>query len=75
MAGIKSLVVHTEVDEAQRAHNCRRNAKHRIAKGERRLKVRNGRSWLHYCLSCATTILGRDIEKLKDLSRRVAPLV
>ncbi len=64
---IKSLVTHVEVDTAAKAHNCQASAKHRIEKGDVRLKVRNGRSWDHYCLACAKNIIGRDIEKLREL--------
>lgn len=64
---IKSLVTHVEIDTAGRAHNCQASAKHRIEKGDVRLKVRNGRSWDHYCLDCAKKIIGRDIEKLKAI--------
>lgn len=64
---IKSLVTHVEIDTAGRAHNCQASAKHRIEKGSVRLKVKNGRSWDHYCVDCAKKIIGRDIEKLKAI--------
>jgi len=64
---IKSLVTHVEIDTAGRAHNCQASAKHRIEKGDVRLKVKNGRSWDHYCVDCAKKIIGRDIEKLKAI--------
>lgn len=64
---IKSLVTHVEIDTAGKAHNCQASAKHRIEKGDVRLKVRNGRSWDHYCLDCAKKIIGRDLEKLKAI--------
>lgn len=67
---IKSLLIHVEIDEALKAHNCQASAKHRIEKGDRRLKVRNGRSWDHYCVSCAAVILGRDITKLQALQQQ-----
>jgi hypothetical protein len=63
----KSLVVQVRVDVAGKSHNCQANSKHRIAMGEVRLKVRNGRSWDHYCRACAETIIARDLEKLTDL--------
>ena len=69
MARIKSLLIQVEVDEALKAHNCQANARHRIERGDRRLKVRNGRSWDHYCVSCAATIIGRDITELQELQR------
>ena len=71
---IKSLITHVEVDTAGKAHNCQASAKHRIERGDIRLKVRNGRSWDHYCLACAKNIIGRDIEKLKVLEN-MAPSV
>jgi hypothetical protein len=53
MARIKSLIAQVEIDTAGKAHNCQANARHRVQKGEIRLKVRNGRSWDHYCRDCA----------------------
>lgn len=67
--GNKSLVVQVGVDTAGHAHNCQANARHRIAKGDVRLKVRNGRSWDHYCRACAEAIIARDIAKLTVLQR------
>jgi hypothetical protein len=65
--GIKSLVSGVRVDVAERAHNCQANERHRIQRGDIRLKVRNGRSWDHYCRACADTIIARDIQKLTIL--------
>jgi hypothetical protein len=65
--GIKSLVLQVRVDIAIRGHNCQANSKHRIEKGSVRLKVRNGRSWDHYCQNCAKTMFLRDIAKLTAL--------
>lgn len=64
---IKSLVVQVKVDIAGKAHNCQANAKHRIEKGDVRLKVRHDRSWDHYCHICAVSIIARDIAKLTAL--------
>jgi hypothetical protein len=63
----KSLVIQVGVDTAGKAHNCQANARHRIAKGDTRLKVRNGRGWDHYCRDCAVQIISRDIAKLTAL--------
>jgi hypothetical protein len=71
MAKIKSLIIRSEIDEALKSHNCQHSAKHRIAKGEKRLKVRNGRSWDHYCLECAKSILQHDAQKIEELARVV----
>ncbi len=70
---IKSLVTHVEIDTAGKAHNCQASAKHRIEKGNVRLKVRNGRSWDHYCVDCAKKIIWRDIEKLKVIQDMLPP--
>jgi hypothetical protein len=64
---IKSLVTGVRVDVALHAHNCQANERHRIQKGEVRLKVRQGRGWDHYCKACAETIITRDLEKLSKL--------
>ena len=67
MARIKSLIAQVQIDTAGKAHNCQANVRHRIQKGELRLKVRNGRSWDHYCRACAEVIIDRDIQKLTAL--------
>lgn len=64
MARLKSLIVQFDFDLAIRAHNCQSNARHRIERGEIRLKVKNGRGWDHYCKSCAVAIIEKDIERL-----------
>jgi hypothetical protein len=61
----KSIVIRIEIDKALRAHNCQANRRHRLERGDARLKVRNGRSWDHYCAACAVTILERDVAKLR----------
>jgi hypothetical protein len=69
MPRIKSIVVRVEIDQAKKAHNCQANAAHRIQGGDTRLNVRNGRSWDRYCVSCARTIIERDIAELQELQR------
>jgi len=56
-----------EIDQAKKAHNCQANDRHRVEKGDTRLKVRNGRSWDHYCVACAKVILQRDIAELQGI--------
>lgn len=70
MPRIKSIVIRVEIDQAKKAHNCQANAGHRIQGGHTRLNVRNGRSWDRYCVSCARTILQRDIAELQALERQ-----
>jgi hypothetical protein len=64
------LIIRVEIDEVQKAHTCQGNAAHHLVRGEKRLKVRKGRSWDHYCVSCAIAILERDIAELQTLQRR-----
>jgi hypothetical protein len=69
----KSLITRVEVDRALRAHNCQANHRHRLKRGHTRLKVRNGRSWDHYCVACALSIVQRDLSKLRLLLAEIAP--
>lgn len=64
MPRIKSLIEQLGIDTALSSHNCQGNARHRINKGDVRLKVKNGRGWDHYCLACAKNIVARDIQQL-----------
>jgi len=68
MPRLRSLVERVEIDQAGRAHNCQGNARHRIQKGDRRLKVRTGRTWEHYCLDCARRIVEKDVSELQALA-------
>ena len=69
MARIKSLIAQVQIDKSGNAHNCQANPRHRLDKGDLRLKVSNGRSWDHYCRACAELIIDRDIQKLTNLLR------
>lgn len=60
----RTLLTRAEVDIAQRGHNCQANGRHRIEKGDVRLKIRKERSWEHYCVACGSAILARDAAKL-----------
>ena len=64
----KSIVQRVEIDRAKHAHNCQHNSAHRIQAGDKRLKLRDGRSAEHYCTACALAIIARDIEKLQALA-------
>lgn len=69
MGRTKSLIEQALVDTALKSHNCQANSNHRIAKGDIRLKVRNGRGWDHYCKECADKIISSDITKLSELAK------
>jgi hypothetical protein len=71
----KSLVIRVEIDAARKAHNCQANRRHRLERGHTRLKVRNGRSWDHYCAPCSAAILTRDLAKLRRLLNEIQPSV
>jgi hypothetical protein len=71
MAGLKTLLLRAEIDVALHSHRCRRNKNHLIARGQRRLKVRAGRSWKHYCLHCAVRIVERDSALLSALASAI----
>ncbi|MFZ4439380.1 MAG: hypothetical protein ACOYOS_13195 [Syntrophales bacterium] len=67
----KSILYRAEIDEAKRAHNCQHNAAHRLECGDKRLKVWDGRSTENYCVTCALSIIARDIAKLQELAERL----
>jgi hypothetical protein len=69
--GRKTLVKRVGVDETVNAHNCQSNQKHRLQRGDRRLKVWRDRSPEHYCRVCAREIIERDIQKLAALARQL----
>ena len=71
MSRIKSLIIRCEIDVAQRAHNCKGNARHRIEKGDRRLKVRYKRTWHHYCLQCANVIVRHNRGIIDELAHNL----
>jgi hypothetical protein len=73
----KSILVAVSVDEAGKAHDCQHNKKHRLERGNRRLKVRKDRSYEHFCVECALGIIERDIATLTMLAKQLrgeAPL-
>lgn len=69
--GRKSLVQRSEVDYVLKAHNCQSSQKHRLLRGEKRLKVWKDRSADHYCVACALAIIERDIAFLQKLAEEL----
>src|SRR4051794_38149121 len=63
----RSILAQVAIDRAGKAHNCQANDRHRIQKGDVRLKVRNGLGWDHYCKTCADQIIARAYERLKEI--------
>lgn len=64
----KSIIQRVKVDVALRAHKCQHNGKHKLERGDKRLKVTTQRSSEHYCTACALVIIERDIAKLQALA-------
>jgi hypothetical protein len=64
----KSLILSMTVDEALRTHACQHNDKHMVAKGDRRLKIKVGRSHDHYCVDCSRMFIEQSIAKLQRLA-------
>jgi hypothetical protein len=67
----KSIIQRVEIDEAKKAHSCQHNARHRLQRGDKRLKVWNQRSYEHYCAACALKIIENDIKKLQELAEQL----
>jgi hypothetical protein len=63
----KSLIKNMSIDTAKVSHFCKHNGKHKILKGEKRLKLKVGRSYQHFCTVCAKNFLEIDITKLQNL--------
>ena len=68
----KSIILRAEVDEARKAHDCQHNSKHRLQRGDKRLKVIVSRSPEHFCVDCALEIIERDISRLQSLARQLS---
>ena len=67
----KSVLQNVCIDEAGKAHDCQHNNKHRLAKGDRRLRVKKDRTPEHFCAECALGIIDRDIKKLQLLAQQL----
>ena len=66
----KSLIsTKVRFDVAINSHNCQHVPSHRVKSGDRRLKIPSGRSFEHYCIICARTLIERDIGQLQGLLR------
>jgi hypothetical protein len=67
----KSLLPNVSVDEAKKAHDCQHNAAHRLTQGDKRLKLRVGRTYEHFCVACSLDTIERDIAKLQALAAQL----
>lgn len=64
---MKSAIKNISWDIALNSHKCKNNAKHSITKGDRRLKIKEGRTESHYCIQCAEVILKNGLSKINSL--------
>jgi hypothetical protein len=69
MPKVRDILVHVDVEQAQRQRKCRRNSAHLIAKGEICLVVRTGSTNDNYSYSreAAQAMLDAAWAKLKGL--------
>ncbi|PJE76763.1 hypothetical protein COV05_02775 [Candidatus Uhrbacteria bacterium CG10_big_fil_rev_8_21_14_0_10_48_16] len=63
----KSILIRAEIDIALKSHNCQHNKAHRISQGDKRLKIKSGRSWEHFCVACAKDILRDGVQRVEEL--------
>ncbi len=66
----RSVLLSLDVDEAVNAHNCTASKKHRLTRGDKRLKVKlpgTQQSPDHYCKVCALKMITQSIERLEEL--------
>lgn len=68
---MKSLTKTITVGTALHAHKCRFNKRHIIAKGDKRLQVKEGRSEMKYCVECAKKAIRAGIENLTSVLREL----
>ena len=71
MAKPKSLLKTVSVDIAKRQHKCQHSSKHVISKGEKRLKIKNGRSDEYFCVECANSFLDQSTAALNKISQEL----
>ena len=71
MAKPRSVLLSLDIDEVVNAHNCKANpAKHRLQRGEKRLKVKlpgTQQSADHYCRDCALKMIELSMSRLQEL--------
>ena len=69
MGRLKSFLNGVLVDTAGRAHDCQHNRRHRLTKGDRRLKVTGTDE--HFCVTCALQMIERDKQRLSTLEQQL----
>ena len=64
MPSPRSVVQSLVVDVAEKKHYCSNNKRHIISRGEKRLKIKVGRSYQTYCVACGKKFIGNGLEAL-----------
>jgi predicted lipase len=67
MGKAKSFLKNISIDTAKVSHSCKHNKKHKISKGDKRLKLKEGQASQHFCIECAKESLKKDITELTTL--------
>lgn len=68
---MKSILHRLLVDQAGKAHNCKHNKRHRLERGERRLKFKVQRTYEHFCVQCALRMIDKARARLDELEQQL----
>ncbi len=71
MAKFKSVVLRVTIETAGNSHNCQHDRRHRIMKGDTRLKVWSEDGKENFCAECGLAMLQEGIVRLTDFSQRL----
>jgi hypothetical protein len=67
----KSLISTVTVTRVKRAHTCRHDDSHSLAKGEVRLTVKDEGGTFNYCGSCGVAMVDEGIELLRSIRAKL----
>lgn len=70
MPKARSVLLSLDVDTTVNAHNCKASEKHRLRRGDKRLKVKlpgTQQSPDHYCKTCAQKMISDSLKRLQEL--------
>ena len=65
MSSPRSVIQSLVVDVAEKKHYCSHNKRHTINKGDKRLKIKVGRSYQTYCAPCGVKFIRNGIDSLR----------
>ena len=68
---MKSILHPLSVDETINAHNCQHNKRHRLVRGDKRLKFKVQRSHHHFCANCALRMIEKARARLDELEQQL----